>query len=158
VIGRSPAQLLLGRVTRSDIPCTDAALSHGGLIDTQTGERRRRLQQRQKVYHDRTAHGLAPLRAGESVMIQPLDKYNRQWIRGTVLEQISRRSYKVKSADKIYTRNRRFLRPTYDADTSARDSIFTEEVPTVVNNEDALRSCFPPDVAQPAEVTGRGGP
>ena len=56
---------------------------------------------------------LKPLQAGDTVRIQPLQPFKREWQQATVSRRVSGRTYDVVSDDgRQYRRNRQFLRKT----------------------------------------------
>lgn len=73
-------------------------------------EKARRLQQKQKVSHDRTATALVPLQDKDVVRMEGPRSWNR---RAVVLQQVAPRSYNVMTENgDVFRRNRRHLLKT----------------------------------------------
>lgn len=105
----SPAEMLLGRKTRSFIPslCHDSKASLR--FDANLNRKRRRNAIKQS--YDKKAHALPELNIGQNVMFQKLPKDT--WRPAKVVEKIKDRSYSIQSSDGVYyRRNRVHLRPT----------------------------------------------
>ena len=66
-------------------------------------------RQKAKSYHDRTAHRLPQLEVGQEVRVARLQK-RKTWQAGTLVEQLSDRSYRVKTGSETIRRNRQFLK------------------------------------------------
>ena len=67
-------------------------------------------RQKTKRYHNRSAHPLPPLEVGQEVRVAPLQR-GKSWQAGTLLKQLSDRSYLVKTGTETIRRNRQFLKP-----------------------------------------------
>ena len=106
--GKSPAELLMGRRVRSNLPISNKLLKIGG--SKRVRKLKERSRNRQKFYHDRTARELSPLRTGDSVRIHN----GKMWsLEGRVRDCVAPRSYVVEtSAGSEYRRNRRDLLKT----------------------------------------------
>jgi hypothetical protein len=117
----SPAQLLFSRATRSTLPSSTNLLTPTVVPRDQVDSRRKQSQHRQAEYHDKSAHDLSVLKPGDSVRIQPSDKFDKVWKKGVVTGQQRDRTYEVLCGDKTFQRNRRFLRPTNDREVVVID-------------------------------------
>ncbi|XP_042148029.1 uncharacterized protein K02A2.6-like [Ixodes scapularis] len=113
----SPAQLLMGRRTRTSLPTTTK------LLQPRVVNASKRLQEKKRrmiFYHDRQAKDLHPLKKGQKVTVRPTK--DGMWTKATVTEQCGDRSYKVQVSDSVLRRNRVHIRgiPDYqqpDAET-----------------------------------------
>uniref|UniRef100_A0A3Q2Z869 Gypsy retrotransposon integrase-like protein 1 n=2 Tax=Hippocampus comes TaxID=109280 RepID=A0A3Q2Z869_HIPCM len=104
--GMSPAQLLMGRVLRSNLPVPE------NMLRTWEGEQVRvfkeQQKQKQKFYYDRGTRNLPELHTGDPVRYK--DKTDTWSRKGTVLCQVQPRSYTVQTEEgAVLRRNRRDL-------------------------------------------------
>lgn len=112
-IGLSPAQMLLHRNLKDELPAQPAFYKPHPEWVTAASERERLLRKRDvklKEDYNRTAHSLPKLNLGNSVTLQG---QNRRWDRtGKIVEVLDNRQYKVKvdGSGRVTLRNRRFLR------------------------------------------------
>ena len=105
---KSPAELLMGRILKTDLPVVENQLNvkdSKAVVAWKT-----KKKEIQKAYHDREAKPLPPLKQGEMVRIY--DQNKLMWgEKATVKEKIAPRSYIVETKDKVqYRRNRKQLR------------------------------------------------
>lgn len=106
-VGLSPAQLLMGRRTRTRLPTSPKLLKPMYDADT-IRTRLTEKQQKQKSYYDKTAKPLPTLQPGEHVRLRNDDK--GVWVPATVKRATSEpRSYVVESNGRDYRRNRRHI-------------------------------------------------
>ena len=109
----SPAQRLLGRRTKNNVPIAAELLEPKVLKDIK--KRKEANQKRQEKYYNRDAKNLEPLRKGDVVRIQPRRK-NVTWEKAKVIEKVAHRSYIVETESGVQRRrNRRHLRKTAEA-------------------------------------------
>ena len=99
-IGYSPAELLIGRNLRSNLPTTQQLKPH--TPNQKVRFKDLKIKESQKRYYDRR-HRVPPLRTGDGVWIPDQD------IHGTVQAEHSTRSYTVCTPSGIISRNRRDL-------------------------------------------------
>lgn len=115
-IGQSPAQLLMGRRIRSNLPI------HSDLLKTKDSKtvcrKKEKQQKKQKMYYDRKARELPPLKPGDKVVIR--DYKTNQWsVQGTVRENVALRSYTVATEQGgLLRRNRVDIRPAPNESTA----------------------------------------
>ena len=113
-VSASPAQLLLGRQTRSLLPVRPGHLQP----EWSTDESRRLIQhqqRRQKTSYDRRARDLPALCGDDRVLFRPTGGTDRSWREGTVVTEHSPRSYVVRDRfGNDWRRNRRDLRAAAD--------------------------------------------
>lgn len=75
------------------------------------------LKAKQAEQYDRHAKDMTELKQQQTVRIQPIEKYQKEWKQGTVSRQLSKRSYEVVTTDgQTYRRNRIHLKPTEETD------------------------------------------
>uniref|UniRef100_A0A3B5B3G0 Integrase catalytic domain-containing protein n=1 Tax=Stegastes partitus TaxID=144197 RepID=A0A3B5B3G0_9TELE len=99
--GMSPAELLMERRLRTTIPYI-AQKKHNKM-----GQKQRQLQMRQKVNYDKSSKSLIPLQTHDTVRLEDSNNWTKK---ATVLEEVSPRSYTVKTEDgQVLRRNRRSL-------------------------------------------------
>ena len=88
-----------------------------------TSEQLLRQKERQKIYYDRSARDLPPLREGEAVRIAP-SQGHPEWRRGIVETDHGMRSYDVRvEGGPVYRRNRRDIRPSHHTPNEQFDPV-----------------------------------
>ena len=111
--GFSPAQMMFHRRQKGQLPCLPKSLE---MIDIRPGvERREHGRKTTKENFDKRTKILPNLEIGDEVFIQ--SPFTNKWdVQGTVITvRNDGRSYEVRTRDnKVYLRNRRFLRPKID--------------------------------------------
>ena len=163
-IGVSPAQRLMQRRTRTLLPTTSSMLeprTPGGVKDKLDTRRAK-----QKSYHDRHSHALAPLSPGEVVRINPRER-RKPWKKAIVLSKHQApRSYIVETENGgVYRRNRRHLKQTREqppiqrplvdlprSDTGHGASQLTTANSAVARPPDLTRSAPEPRAPAPVQV------
>ena len=106
-IGSSPAQRLMFRRTKTLMPTASTLLRPCAVKGVESQIKLKR--QRAKDYHDQIAKLLPPLEVGQEVRVAPLQR-GKSWQAGTIVKQLSDRSYLVKTGSENIRRNRQFLR------------------------------------------------
>ena len=108
--GVSPAQALMSRKLRSNIPTRSALLAPKEINHKEFIIKRTEEQQKQKAYYDRGAKPLKPLNQGDTVRVQ-LDPNKTVWKPATIVaEHNAPRSYILRTSDGTeYERNRRHI-------------------------------------------------
>ena len=142
-IGASPAQLLLGRRTRTRLPVARKQLKPT-LIEGLVAKKIEKGKKKQKKYFDRQSRTLKRLSAGDVIRMRyPGDS---RWSLGKVIEAMDFRSYLVEVNGRRYRRNRRHLRTT------------AEPLPVQTELSDTDESLTDEAIDQPAaEVDVMGG-
>ena len=108
VCGLSPAELMMGRKIRANLPVSNALLQHNVKnFDRDFSKEKKKY----KKYYDRTSRPLPALTCGTKVLLYNFD--NKLWdVKGTVVEQKGIRSYLVKTEEGVvYRRNRVHIKP-----------------------------------------------
>ena len=117
--GLAPTQWAFGRLKRTNIPCPSKAYDR--ITDDQLMEhlgRRGRIQERYK----RPRSSPKELSPGECVRIQ--DHKTKHWSkRAKVVKRRSPRSYVLKSGERTFIRNIRFIKPDPKAEDSEHTSV-----------------------------------
>lgn len=109
-IGRSPAQQLLNRRTKTQLP-TAASLLRPRTVNQE--EELARLHDRltkQATQCNKSARDLPPLEEGDVVGMQPFIKGRKEWRKAVVTQRLDERSYEVDTGNGTYRRNRVHLR------------------------------------------------
>lgn len=147
-LNASPAQLLMGRRTRTTLP-TKAQLLQPRTVDVKD----RMKERRRKIisHHDKQAKDLPILKEGESVTVRP--QKGKTWEKATVTERVDDRSYKVKTGDSILRRNRVFIRSTPKPSDESQPGYTTPDLPASTSNNEASTSRASPN-SLPTEVNG----
>ena len=118
--GKSPAELLFNRRIRSNLPIAKVLLGTLTKSSNSTKKMKNELKRRQKANYDKKTAFLAPLKVGDPVRVQNMDKPTTNkplWSqKGVILEVLPNRSYKVKTTTgEVYRRNRRHLMKTTES-------------------------------------------
>ena len=124
-LNMSPAQMLMGRVLRSTLPCSSAVLTQSA--PQHIRDKIQDLQSRQKQRYDQHAKPLPALTSGDTVHMQT----RRGWEPAVVVGQRDEpRSYTVQTpAGRTLRRNRRHLRkihPSLFRDTGLDEHLDSE--------------------------------
>uniref|UniRef100_A0A8C4RPS8 Gypsy retrotransposon integrase-like protein 1 n=1 Tax=Erpetoichthys calabaricus TaxID=27687 RepID=A0A8C4RPS8_ERPCA len=122
--GASPAQLLMGRRLRSNLPMKQTLLKSG--MEDKVRKVKENINRKQKIYFDRGTRILPELEIGEEVRIK--DSSTKTWnLQGAVKEQIDPRSYIVETSDgTVLRRNRRDI--VVDKTSKEPSKVSTETV------------------------------
>jgi len=106
--GLSPAQMLMGRMLRSTLPCISPLLDPKGGDEIKLGLEESR--EKAAAHHDSRTKTLPPLKIGERVWIQ--DHVSKRWThQGQIKNMRPNRGYLIELENgKTWWRNRRFLR------------------------------------------------
>ena len=147
----SPAQMLMGRRLRNNLPMSRKLLEPAAKASTLVRRRLYQSKNKQKFYHDlgSTPHATQPLQAGDSVRIQPVG-YNQEWKAAVVLGQTpNTNSYVVKTNNgKLLRRNRAHLRSS----TPLASAISEEYDPPTVESSSTATENEPSKIEEPAGV------
>ena len=140
--GTSPAQRLLSRRTKTNLPTSSNLLKPN--VAEGTLEKDKLWKLKQKFYYDRSAKDLPGLQKDDVVRMQPFRLNEKTWKKAKVVKPLGRRSYVVESSGQLYIRNRRHLNRSAEDDSPP-----TEEWPTPSNHhdskvEDSLTNDQPP--------------
>lgn len=137
--GMSPAEILMGRRLRTTIPYTSEQKQN------KAKQKQKLLQRRQKTNYDRSTKSLVPLARHDTVRIQDSNTWTKK---ATMLEEVSPRSYNVRTEDgQILRRNRRSLLKTQDTFQEQTDEASQEDSACTASAEPS------PDAHQRAEKT-----
>lgn len=133
----SPAQRLLGRRTRTQLPTSESLLSFKPLNPADVQVRLEQYRKQQKKFYDRNARHLEVLKEGDVVRMKTDKGFQKRAIVKETLQQP--RSYLVKSNGTLYRRNRNHLLKVNEeikrTEETARNRC--EEKQTENNSEDA---------------------
>ena len=108
--GYSPNQLMLGRNTRTEIPCVNDKLVPKWPKISRVKQNSQRSKRRQEYFYNRK-HGvkiLPKLKVGDNVRIK-IDSDSKWNKRGTVIQCRNDRSFVIRTDNGLFTRNRRHL-------------------------------------------------
>jgi transposase InsO family protein len=131
-LGYSPAQMLMNRRLKTDLPICQKRLKPE--IPKDVTSKPYESWQNQKKYYDRKARKqpYAVLNPGETVLVQPQDsrRSKKQWMKGRIVEEHSTPdSYIIETEDGKIRRNRRYLRRcSKNFKTSPRSKLEFKEV------------------------------
>jgi hypothetical protein len=121
----SPAQRLFGRRTKTVMPQTANSLlpaAHDRRIHEKQEGRRARVAQR--IDEDR--RDLRPLKEGEAVRLQPINRHQKEWRPAIVARRLSTRTYEVQTPDgRTLRRNRQLIQPSRTAGTIRNETDIT---------------------------------
>ena len=108
--GTSPAQRLLGRRCKTQLPTTKELLKPQS-VQTETVKKKTQARQAwQAMYYNKGARDLSPLEEGDVVRMRPFRLGQKVWQKATVTKQHDERSYEVESESGTYRQNRVDLR------------------------------------------------
>ena len=119
-MGTSPAQRLLGRRTKTQLPVTSGLLRPQGIDPESTKERRKISQAKQAHYYNKHTKDLEALEEGDVVRMRPFQLNKRTWDKAVVKQRLDDRSYEVESNNASYRRNRVDLKMTPQAPPDER--------------------------------------
>uniref|UniRef100_A0A3B3BGB0 Integrase catalytic domain-containing protein n=1 Tax=Oryzias melastigma TaxID=30732 RepID=A0A3B3BGB0_ORYME len=127
-VGLSPAQLLMGRRPRNNLPAARALLKPMSFDSHKVKHLLDKAKDTQKLYHDRRAGSIRPeLQPGDEVRMAP-HPGNRKWSPAVVVKPHSApRSYIVDSKGKLFRRNIQHLRTSTSAANLLRHTMPNEE-------------------------------
>lgn len=133
--GLSPAQMLMGRRIRSNLPVSEDLLTPKGA--SKVRKERERQKVKQKQLHDRTAKSLPTLRCGDRVRLRDINTGTwRQ--QGHVEEELSSRSYRIQTECGLSLRRNRTdiqLQPSHEDTTAQELQQDTPQPPELPNSE-----------------------
>ena len=129
----SPAQRFLCRRTNSSLPVSESLLRQSVPPVTVVRDEHLDRRAKAKAHYDKTASKeLAPLIPGQYVYSKPNDHHRgERWNFGEVLNEVTPRSYLIKTPDGLVRRNRTHLRPAEAARSCNRQPLTQQAVPTV---------------------------
>ena len=113
--GASPAQRLLSRRTKTNLPTSSNLLKPSVAEDALEKDKLSKLKQ--KFYYDRAANNLQDLQKDDVMQMQPFRLNEKTWRKAKVLKPLGRRSYVVESNGQLYIRNWRHLKCSAEADS-----------------------------------------
>ena len=107
--GLSPAEILMGRKIRADLPLHPDTLVKPWMSEIIT--KKQEIKQHQKIYHDKTAKNLAALKKDQNVRIR--DSRTGRWEEeAVVVRMVDGRSYELELLDgRRVRRNRLHIKP-----------------------------------------------
>lgn len=108
--GMSPAQMMFGRRTRSNVPCADLCMPPASSLSRWPNQRSRQVVR----HHDRRARELPVLHQGQRVRMAPSPATGPTWTEAVVTATHGR-SYTVDRDGAKLRRNRVDLRPAADS-------------------------------------------
>jgi hypothetical protein len=152
-IGRSQAQRLLNRRTRTRLPTTDTLLAPRIVEKEAEIAKIKNQHDRQAFYYNKQAQKLTPLHEGQTVRMKPFTLGNRSWQKATVKQRLDDRSYKVEGPQgNTYRRNRVHLRKTKEPplQPATYDSILQEE--NIKTANDKILTTYETDHQQAQDV------
>ncbi|VDI51087.1 Hypothetical predicted protein [Mytilus galloprovincialis] len=101
----SPAQRLMNRRTKTLIPTKESLLKPK--IEGQNVQKEIQYsKERQAHYYNQGAKELSSLKEGDVVRVEPTNKYQKSWEKGTVNQKVNERSYEINIKGKTFRRNR----------------------------------------------------
>ncbi|KAK2549086.1 Uncharacterized protein P5673_030588 [Acropora cervicornis] len=105
-MGTSPAQRLLGRRCKTQLPTTKELLRPQSVRAEAVKKETRVRQAQQAKYYNKGTRDLSPLEEGDFVRMRPFRLGQKEWEKATVTKRHDERSYEVESANGTYRRNR----------------------------------------------------
>ena len=106
-MGSSPAQRLLGRRCKTQLPTTKELLKPQYVRAEAAVKKETRVgQAHQAKHYNKGTRDLSPLEEGDVVRVKPFRLGQKEWGKATVAKRHEERSYEVESANGTYRRNR----------------------------------------------------
>ena len=110
LMGSSPAQRLLGRRCKTQLPITKGLLKPQTVPPELVQKQRKKKQQIQSNSYNRGTRDLDPLEEGDVVRMRPFRLGQKSWEKGNVVKRHDERSYEIETELGSYRRNRVDLR------------------------------------------------
>lgn len=133
----TPAQLFFGRVVKTRMPISDSLLHRDNISEETIQNKIKEKREKQKYYYDRNAKALPVLGLGDLVIFK---KNGKEWNYGTIVGNVSGRSYIIKdNFDNHFRRNRRFIAKTKNNEVNGGEVMFEENIRSNVACPDALK-------------------
>ncbi|VDI08640.1 Hypothetical predicted protein, partial [Mytilus galloprovincialis] len=101
----SPAQRLMNRRTKTLIP-TKESLLKPKIEGRNVQKEIQYSKERQAHYYNQGAKELSSLKEGDVVRVEPANKYQKTWEKGTVNQKVNERSYEINIKGKTFRRIR----------------------------------------------------
>ena len=108
----SPAQRLFSRRTKTLLPTASSLLRPEVVDHKHTKRDLKRNQDKQADYYNKHTRELSTLEEGDTVRLQPFKLGQKEWTKGTVLQRLDERSYRIETPTGIVRRNRQHIKPT----------------------------------------------
>ncbi|CAC5419959.1 unnamed protein product [Mytilus coruscus] len=122
----SPTQRLMNRRTKSLIPTKESLLKPK--IEGQNVQKEIQYsKERQAHYYNQGAKELSSLKEGDVVRVEPANKIQKTWEKGTVNQKVNERSYEINIKGKTFRRNRRQLLKTSENNKTGEKEQFNSE-------------------------------
>ncbi|KAJ3610400.1 hypothetical protein NHX12_022492 [Muraenolepis orangiensis] len=151
-LNMSPAQMLMGRVLRSTLPCSSAVLKQS--TPEHIHDKIQDLQSRQKQHYDQHAKPLPTLTQGATVHMQT----RRGW-EPAIRQRVEPRSYTVQTPEgRMFRRNRQHLRkihPSLFKDTHLDEHLDSEMAPAQTPEPVDPPAQGPPHIPPPVSMDSR---
>ena len=133
-VNASPAQRLMNRRTKTLLPTKGNLLMPTVVFDVKNNIQKEK--NRQTKYYNRSVKNLPVLSENDNVRIQPLNKTEKSWRKGQIVEKVNDRSYKIKTEHGTnIRRNRRHLRKSKENIEINNDSDLIVSKPTMQNQD-----------------------
>ena len=111
---------MMGRRARTLLP-TSRTLLLPSVVDCRRAKHEiRQKQNKQARYFNRIAKDLPHIDEGDTVRIQPFNKWRKHWRKGTVIKRLDERSYEVETPEGNYRRNRIHIKKTREEPPDVR--------------------------------------
>lgn len=147
-MGTSPAQRLLGRRCKTQLPTTKELLKPQSVQTEEIKKNTQARQARQAKYYNRGTRDLCPLEEGDLVRMRPFRLGKKVWEKATVTKGHDERSYEVETESGTYRRNRVDLK---EQPTPSRPLGQTPSpTPPMTPNKDKV----PAETNRPPETSG----
>lgn len=152
----SPAQRLMSRVTRTNMPISKQTLKPRSKDTVKVKAQISKKRQMQKVYFDKRSKPLSPLQKSQVVRMQTAKGHDKIGVVRSILTEP--RSYVVESNGKEYRRNRRHLLPvkeplSHSAEADLEDLL--SQLPFEPDNNNVSKGALHAEENIPAEPTAQ---
>ncbi|CAC5389162.1 unnamed protein product [Mytilus coruscus] len=155
----NPAEKLMNRKTRTLLPTKESLLRPKVVAPNKVQIELTKQKQKQQFYYNQGTKDLPTLKNGDTVRIQP-SKFNKEWKKGTIKQQVNIRSYEVDVGARTIRRNRRQLKHTLEDDNNEpaeieRDNSDFEH--GEINNQDHCENAPETENAKETPIITRSG-
>lgn len=133
-VNASPAQRLMNRRPKTVLPTKGNLLMPTVVFDVKNNIQKEK--NRQTKYYNRSVKDLPVLSENDNVRIQPLNKTEKSWRKGQIVEKVNDRSYKIKTEHgPNIRRNRIHLRKSMENIEMNNDFDLIVSEPTMQNQD-----------------------
>ncbi|VDI64370.1 Hypothetical predicted protein [Mytilus galloprovincialis] len=152
----SPAEKLMNRKTRTLLPTKESLLRPKVVVPNKVQIELTKQKQKQQFYYNQGTKDLPTLKKRDTLKIQP-SKFNKEWKKGTIKQQVNIRSYEVDVGARTIRRNRRQIKHALENDNNEPTEIEFEFEHGEINNQDHCENAKEIENAKETPIITRPG-